>query len=494
MLGERAILFFPLVLAALPAMFLYAQNPDAKVSIYELIGTAVFTVLLTALLLLLLRLAIKDTVKVSLIVFILLVIFFSYSAIRDQLLFHDISIAGANFGRHRYLTPLVAIIAMAGAAIVLRYRGNLSSIVNGLTLAALVLLLFNLGRLVVGGIDSSVESPNIEQVSGEISVTGSQEKPDIYYIILDSYSGADSLMEVHGYDNSKFIDSLQSKGFFVPPRARSNYLVTKYSLQSSLQMRYLSAEERELDRFDDNEVLRFVRSQGYQYVHLSSGFLLSKRNIYADIEILTDNPLDWLVTDFSLSLLETTFLPPLAGMFGLPIFSTFHSEMADRFNENMAHLPEIVDIAGPTFTFNHNLPPHPPNIFDREGNRPKDVDGPGYLDQLIYVTGKVEEAVDGILEQSPAEPVIIIQADHGQASFSGDVKHLDRLKFDAGSLILNAYYLPEYCRSELYPGITPVNTFRLVFNECLGANFDLLEDTTYLLPGGPAVDSSKFPE
>jgi hypothetical protein len=116
------------------------------------------------------------------------------------------------------------------------------------------------------------------------------------------------------------------------------------------------------------------------------------------------------------------------------------------------------------------------------------------LDQLIYVTGKVEEAVDGILERSPAEPVIIIQADHGQASYSGDVKNLNRLEFDAGSLILNAYYLPEYCRSELYSGITPVNTFRLVFNECLGANFDLLEDTTYLLPGGPAVDSSKFPE
>ena len=45
--------------------------------------------------------------------------------------------------------------------------------------------------------------------------------------------------------------------------------------------------------------------------------------------------------------------------------------------------------------------------------------------------------------------------------------------------ILNAYYLPRYCRSGLYPGITPVNSFRIVFNSCFSAEFDLLPDETY---------------
>jgi len=354
----------------------------------------------------------------------------------------------------------------------------------------------------------SAESPNVDQFSSLVAVppTRIEELPDIYYIVLDSYAGADALKEVHGFDNSEFIDSLQRKGFFVPSRARSNYLVSKFSLQSSLQMRYLFASERELYRFDDNDVLRFVRALGYQYVHLSSGIQMTKRNIYADIEILTDNPLDWLVTDFTLSLLDTTFLPPVAGMLGLPVYSAFHSEMAKRFNENMRHLPRIVEIHGPTFTFNHNLPPHPPNIFDRMGNRPKDPYGPGYIDQLVYVTKKVEEAVDEILERSSTEPVIIIQGDHGMStgigpaytgetnSYAGDANNINRLELDAGSLILNAYYLPEYCRSGLYPAITPVNTFRLVFNGCLGADFDLLEDETYLWPGTPAIDFSQIPE
>ena len=47
--------------------------------------------------------------------------------------------------------------------------------------------------------------------------------------------------------------------------------------------------------------------------------------------------------------------------------------------------------------------------------------------------------------------------------------------------ILNAYHLPDKGRSSIYPTITPVNTFRLLFNEYFGANFEILEDKNYIL-------------
>ena len=40
----------------------------------------------------------------------------------------------------------------------------------------------------------------------------------------------------------------------------------------------------------------------------------------------------------------------------------------------------------------------------------------------------------------------------------------------------NAYYLPEKCREYLYDEISPVNTFRVVFNCLYDANFPLLQD------------------
>ena len=45
--------------------------------------------------------------------------------------------------------------------------------------------------------------------------------------------------------------------------------------------------------------------------------------------------------------------------------------------------------------------------------------------------------------------------------------------------ILNAFYLPEVDNDILYPTITPVNTFRVVFNLYFDADFELLPDENY---------------
>ena len=45
--------------------------------------------------------------------------------------------------------------------------------------------------------------------------------------------------------------------------------------------------------------------------------------------------------------------------------------------------------------------------------------------------------------------------------------------------ILNAYYLPGNGGNSLYPAISPVNTFRVVFNAYFGGRFPLLPDTSY---------------
>ena len=63
--------------------------------------------------------------------------------------------------------------------------------------------------------------------------------------------------------------------------------------------------------------------------------------------------------------------------------------------------------------------------------------------------------------------------------------------------IFNAYYLPEYCRSGLYPTTTPVNTFRIILNSCLGTTFELLEDESYWWdaykdPNAPPIDFSQL--
>jgi len=71
----------------------------------------------------------------------------------------------------------------------------------------------------------------------------------------------------------------------------------------------------------------------------------------------------------------------------------------------------------------------------------------------------------GLIANSKVHPIIIIQGDHGTK--------LDHFP------ILNAYYLPGAGKEKLYPTISPVNSFRLIFDTYFGAHYDLLPDVSY---------------
>ncbi|HUG33188.1 MAG TPA: hypothetical protein VMJ90_00355, partial [Anaerolineales bacterium] len=45
--------------------------------------------------------------------------------------------------------------------------------------------------------------------------------------------------------------------------------------------------------------------------------------------------------------------------------------------------------------------------------------------------------------------------------------------------ILNTYYVNEAAKKDLYPVITPVNTFHVIFNNYFGTSYPLLEDFSY---------------
>lgn len=159
MLNDRAILFYPLVVAAFPVIFLYAENTDKSITFAQFIVPFVAIMLLTALLVSLVRLFIKDSVKVGLIVSMCLVAFFSYGQMYDLTAPIKITIAGELVARHRYLLSALAVIVLVGIWVVLIYRGNLALLVRSVTVAALLLILFNVARIVAATVDSPAQSP-----------------------------------------------------------------------------------------------------------------------------------------------------------------------------------------------------------------------------------------------------------------------------------------------------------------------------------------------
>ena len=84
--------------------------------------------------------------------------------------------------------------------------------------------------------------------------------------------------------------------------------------------------------------------------------------------------------------------------------------------------------------------------------------------------------IDKIIANSSQPPIIILQADHGPASML-DQESLDNTNIKERMAILNALYLPGDGDKGLYPSITPVNTFRIIFNHYFGTNYSLLKGT-----------------
>ncbi|GAG20003.1 unnamed protein product, partial [marine sediment metagenome] len=94
-----------------------------------------------------------------------------------------------------------------------------------------------------------------------------------------------------------------------------------------------------------------------------------------------------------------------------------------------------------------------------------------YRNQVIFISKRIEKIVEGIIANSEVMPIIIVQADHGRSTH--------RIPSGEHVAILNAYYLPGGEAYQLYDSISPVNSFRVIFNIYFGGDYDLLDDVAY---------------
>jgi len=89
----------------------------------------------------------------------------------------------------------------------------------------------------------------------------------------------------------------------------------------------------------------------------------------------------------------------------------------------------------------------------------------------------MKEIINNILEESN-DSIIIIQGDTGaQISMQPDNEDFQRKRLS----ILLAYHIPNDTKNLLYENITPVNTYRIIFNNYFNADFELLDDKNYWL-------------
>jgi hypothetical protein len=450
-------------------------------------------------------------------------LFFSYGHVYTVLKYRKLG--SFVVARHLYLFPLWILLMLFWAWIILKKIRRFTYLSRCANLVSVGTFVFPLFFLATYALQSNIdlESLGFQYIDVEQAQLSSDiEFPDIYYIILDGYAREDVLMELYNYDNSDFLLFLENEGFYVAEESRSNYNQTHLSLSSSLNLTYLDFIPESLGSdainrlplvklIEENQVINFLRSFGYKAIAFNSGYVptvINSTDIFWDS--LSDDEL--VLGDYRAGSTFNAFenlLLRSSAMNLLMDFSIIEKDQGINPSEDplytshrqrilyiFSKLKEVPFMEGSNFVFAHIIAPHPPFVFGSRGQwitppgsytltrEGKFFTGPpeeyikGYRDQLSHINTILIETVSSILDHSDSSPVIILQADHGPGAYL-DQDSIENSNLKERISILNGYYFPDQDTSGLYPSISPVNTFRIVFNRIFHTEFELLEDTSY---------------
>src|SRR5215216_1589798 len=442
-----------------------------------LVSLAVF-----GLLAFILRLVHRDWRRAAFSLTVVLILFYSYGHI--YILLKGVDVDGFYLFRHRTLIP----IWIGGGFLILwqvwRRPINVETATYLLNVIGLFLLILPSFQLISHSLQSRVSQVQAAQNTQTLDLKVGNEPPDIYYIILDGYGRADVLKGEYGYDNSDFLNALRNLGFYVADCAQSNYAQTQMSLSSSLNFNYIDALS---DRFtpgsDDrtgldilirhSAVRESLEKSGYKTVAFATGFIATEL-IDADYFLGPQQTVGKL-NEFEYLLMETTFARLIQDGGRLGKQNSGSELFRERTLFVLDNLDKLSYIKGPKFVFVHLVIPHPPYVFgptggpiesSAVGTTKSEQEGLRYRDQAIYISSRMKEIVPKIIASSTRPPIIVIQGDHGPTIPSNPQQRMRNL---------NVYYLPD-ANVPVYSTLTPVNTFRIIFNTYFEQNLPLLED------------------
>jgi len=474
--------WYVLLLSIYPVFTLYAHNAS-ETDVANLWRPLFILVGAAGVFLLLFRLILKDWYRAALVTVILVVMFFAYGHVYTNLKYLPfISL----FVHHRLLLPIWGVVTGLGIWLALRRSARPEKLTTFLNVMGVVVLIFPLVQ--VGLFFTRARQAQTDFTPPDLpglALPAGQTPPDIYYIILDAYGNTPTLTGLMGFDNSEFLNRLRTQGFYVAGCSQSNYAFTELSLVSSLNLNYLSA-------FDDtfipgadpsanltqylkgNATRHSLEQLGYRIVAFETGFKWSE---WQDADTYLSQSRWQGRNEFEALLVSTSGLRAFYDLYLKLTPNVGTSAHRERVLFTLTSLRDMSSVPGPKFVFAHLIIPHDP--FDI-GTNGEFVDAPlattreayyeGYRRQASYISTVIPDITAAILANSSTPPVIVIQGDHGPWNYSEDSQRLG---------ILNAYYLPQGSDS-LYTTITPVNTFRVIFNTYFGGEFALLEDISYM--------------
>jgi hypothetical protein len=332
-------------------------------------------------------------------------------------------------------------------------------------------------------------------------------KPDVYYLVFDSYPGSSFLRDYMQFDNSLLDSSLTEKGFHILKDPESNYNRTAFSIASTLNFEYLetikdfsliTSKDYNLARLtiEKSTVPKVFRSYNYDFYNLSIFNIADLPSIYRE-NFLTLPEQNVLLHNTLLERLRSDLLWNLMmGKFSIrfvqKMYEVNEDEYISRMKRERGFNDTVIDsllkiplqkTGHPKFIYAHLYLPHPPFFYDENGkqNDFKDIlpsksleNKPLFFSYLKYTNKVILEVTSQIIQSAGKNTVIVVQSDHGYRDFNGEPPKMLFKNY-------SAFYFPDRNYSSLYDTMSNINTFPVIFNKYFNTKIPLQKDTTVFL-------------
>lgn len=445
-------------------------------------------------------LVMKNALLSSFITFLILLLFFTYGHVYDLL--YTYQIAGIRLARNSILLSIFFLFFCIALVQFIRNKSLLIKLTPYINIVSATLFIFPAIKI----LDYSISRFNLlpsdinpKNDGAQLIAPEENYNPDIYLIVLDGYNRQDVLAGDFGFDNSDFIDELKNLGFYVAECSRGNYDHTNVALTSELNLDYMQNlipdtfsgdyEARVASLFEKNVVIEELKRAGYEIYQFNNSTYpwLNWSEVNSLKHAEENNVFTKSITPFEMMFLNTTAIK----IFSLHFPEFFEAEKKveiSRFDQKIHQelfildsLPSLAAKSSPKFVNAHILITHTPFVFTKNGEMldakfreyplSEELYREGYINQTIFLNNRLLPILKSLIQDSEDPPIIILQSDHGNKNDIGN-------KVNRPNQILNAYYFPND-QATAYSNITPVNTFRLIFNSYFSTNFPLLDDISY---------------
>ncbi len=488
---------YPVLAAAYPIVFLYAQNVHEAISAVEVLLPLALSLGITLVALVVFRVLTRSWTSAALMSTLLVTLFFTYGVAWDWI--------GTMLLGHWVLVSAWVLLAVAGISLIVRFDGLARQVT--LPLNAIGALLLGVNLVIISAFFLNVRAA--VAVSGPgLSVSPAPAPgtrlPDVYWIILDRYGSGNVIDKYFEYDNSPFLDELRSRGFYVAEHATANYLKTALSMVSSRSLDYLDFTALRARATSDSDwgplykdlaapfqVEHYLGSAGYRFIYLGTYWGPTARHGSAEISYVFDG----LASEFLDVLGSSTILRAFEGL-GPETPFDWRRNRWDQTRYEWESLNRASTLSGPKFVHAHFALPHQPYVFHADGSFVEAEEENGrsravnYVDQTRFANSQVLAWLDSIMAVPEEDrPIVIVQADEGPwpIEFLRNERAFDWTNATPAQLeekfgILSAFYLPGKTAEEvgLYDSITPVNQFRAIFGAYFGLDLPLLPDRNWI--------------